>query len=264
MGIDRCVAAEKEFEIIDSQKSKSADVFSFEKLIRTFDTNCVREFYEIRKDAKKWISWTTNSAPQSLKELPLFPDFILPLYQALAESADKLYYKVEDTGSTYTVRSNIAEKLKVIPSEDYYNDPSRSDEAVLLLEQSESGSADIGDIKMLDSSDSALSFSYPEGTSVRINELKYEVTYIYYNDVEEMITIDLQQPGSENQYFTLDVSFRDADTSICYKLFGTEEMEIEVWDHSGAMVGTEWLNYNLKSGELVYWDMDYYETEDAQ
>ena len=241
------------------------EVVSFNKLIRQYDTNYVKQFYDIRKDANKWISWTMNSAPQSLKELPLFPDFILPLYQSLTEASEKLHFEIEDTGNTYTVRSNIAEEFELISSDQYYNTVSPSyDKVMLLLEQNISGSADIMDIKMLDSSDVSISFSYPEGTSVRIEDIIYQFTYIYYNDVEEIITIDLQQPGSKDQVFSLNVRFRDADTTIDYKVFEENEMEIEIWEHSGEITGTEWLNYNLRSGELVYWDMDYYKSEDVE
>lgn len=241
------------------------DVFSFDKLVRMYDTNCVKQFYDIREDAKKWISWTTNSAPQSLKELPLFPDFILPLYQSLTEASQKLHYEIEDTGNTYTVRSNIAEKFILLSSGEYYNNlSSRSNEVELLLDENISGSVEHNDIKLLDSPDASISFSYPEGSSVIIEELKYEYKYIYYGNVQETIIISIREPESGNPSICLDVRFGDDDTSIDYQVFGPETMEIQISDLASGVSGMEWLEYDLQSGELLYWDMAYYEAEDDQ
>ena len=243
----------------------SADTFSFDRLIRQYDTNYIQKYFDLREDAKKWISWTTNSAPQSLKEMPLFPDFIVPLYQSLMDASDKLIYEVEDTGSTYTIHSNIAEKFVLVSSgESYTNIGFRSDEVVLLMEEGITDLAEHKDIKILDSADSSISFSYPEGLSVRMDELRYDYRYIYYGDIDEVITIGMLEPGNGNPSFYVNVMFGDGNTSINYLMCESETVVIEIRDSSGGFNGVEWLEYDLQSGELMYWDMAYYEVEDAQ
>ncbi len=222
-----------------------------------YDTYYLDQFIKLGNETKTWMGWTYNSAPQTLDEFPFMPSFIMPLYQSLQTSLDKLEFEAEVNGNVCTVHSNIAEKI-VLRDENmnYYSGYSadvRSNEVALIVRSNRPEGSENSlreeDIAIEYSSDS-VTFTYPEGYQIDVEEIEYSTVYSY-SGAEERINIYLYENG-EMLVSYLDVHFSKKNFWMQYQHFGYL-IEIQMNDTSVH----EWVGYTLPDGQLEEWDQDY-------
>ncbi len=223
------------------------------------DPYCLDRFVQLGNETKAWMGWSWNSAPQTIDDFPFMPSSIMTLYQSLAESLDKLDFRVEVNGNVCTVYSNIAEKIVLRDRDLSYEEGLRSNEVALYVSSNSPENA-VNDLLPENIAAEYLSdsvtFTYPEGYQINIEELEYQV-YFFYSGAEEYITIDI---GMYDDSFTPVIRFSFAKEGFWLEYTHAGYLlEIQMNDKTAHV----WVEYSLPDGQLDSWDQDWDQDYDS-